>query len=69
MPLRMMFPDGGIVKGKKENMEAPKKYRDGITKVVSTVHGWFPISSVDRGSKHNAGWQQVNPGPSRSMVI
>ena len=39
MPLRMMFPDGGIVKGKKENMEAPKKYRDGITKVVSTVHG------------------------------
>ena len=62
--LTMMFPDGSMVKGKKENMEAAKKYRDGFTKVVSTVHAWLPISSVDRNEDMVCIWgQEVDTRP------
>ncbi len=46
--LTMMFSDGSVIKGKKENFEAAKKYRNGFTKVVSTVHAWMPLTSNDR---------------------
>ena len=59
--LTMMFADGGIMKGKKENLEAAKKYRGGFSKVVSTVHAWLPISSVDRNEDMVCIWgQEVN---------
>lgn len=44
----MMFADGTTLKGKKENMEAAKKYRGGMKSVVSTIHAWVPMYSVDR---------------------
>lgn len=59
--LVMMFADGGIMKGKKENMEAAKKYRGGFKKVVSTVHAWLPLMSVDRDEEMVCIWgQEVN---------
>lgn len=46
--ITMMFPDGTTMKGKKENLEAAKKHRSSLSKVVSVVHAWLPMSSVDR---------------------
>ena len=44
----MFFPEGGMVKGKKAAMDSAKKYRDMVSKVVSTVHAWIPMYSNDR---------------------
>jgi hypothetical protein len=44
----MFFPDGGMVQGKKAALDSAKKYRDMVSKVVSTVHAWMPIYSNDR---------------------
>lgn len=60
----MMFADGMVMKGKKENMEAAKKYRGGFTKVVSTIHAWLPLRSNDRNEDAVAIWgHEVNTLP------
>ena len=57
----MMFPEGGALRGKKENLEAAKKYRGGFSKVVSTVHAWVPLTVVDRDEDVVCIWgQEVN---------
>ncbi len=62
--LVMMFPDGDVMKGKKENLEAAKKYRGNFTKVVSTVHAWLPLTSVDRNEDMVCIWgHEVNTLP------
>jgi len=60
----MMFSDGMVMKGKKENLEAAKKYRGSFTKVVSTVHAWMPLTSNDRKEDAVCIWgQEVNTLP------
>jgi hypothetical protein len=60
----MMFADGMVMKGKKENLEAAKKYRSGFTKVVSTVHAWLPLTSNDRNEDAVCIWgHEVNTLP------
>ena len=44
----MSFPDGTVTKGKKENMDAAKKFRGGFTTVKSTIHAIVPLRSTDR---------------------
>ncbi len=57
----MMFADGMVMKGKKENLEAAKKYRGSFTKVVSTIHAWLPLTSNDRKEDVVCIWgQEVN---------
>ena len=60
----MMFADGMVMKGKKENLEAAKKYRNSFTKVVSTVHAWLPLTSNDRNEDVVCIWgHEVNTLP------
>ncbi len=60
----MMFADGMVMKGKKENFAAAKKYRSSFTKVVSTVHAWVPLASNDRNEDVVCIWgQEVNTLP------
>ncbi|RYF90894.1 MAG: hypothetical protein EOO03_02685 [Chitinophagaceae bacterium] len=54
----MMFADGSSMKGKKENLEAAKKYRSGLKKVVSSIHAWLPLTSVDRNEDLVCIWGQ-----------
>ena len=57
----MIFSDGTVMKGKKENLEASKKYRGGFTKVVSTIHACIPLTSNDRKEEAVAIWgKEVN---------
>lgn len=62
--LIMMFSDGGTLRGKQANMDAATKYRAGFSKVVSTIHAWVPLNSVDRNDDMVCIWgQEVNTKP------
>ena len=56
--LVMLFPDGTVTKGKKENMEAAKKYRGSFASVKSIIHAWVPLTSTDRNEDVVCIWGQ-----------
>lgn len=54
--IEWQLPDGSVTKGKAANLAAGKKYRSGLSGVVSTIDAFIPLKSTDKNENWVAVW-------------